>query len=449
MGFLSIVLAKSSEILNALWALIGCAYAIGWLIEKFSSKNNSTPDSPGTNSDSPPSREELPDRAGNLPPRWEEPPARAGNLPPRWEEPPARASMEAFEIRASTLSDYGGNPCKAIVIEARGLMPVSRRMEIKFVCSIADVTDDHDGEPVYCSADGFQQAETAIFESERKGGILQPNHGYPDWTEVGVAPADALTFPNSGWRTLRIECHLSEDKSLSEHSLVHGACLHRFHFGDTGYKEWEEKRLEALELSLRLGMATATVDDKFDVREGRLIQDWLSRRVKCLPDSERSAAKIHLNSVMKQLQEASRKRSIPFIATAKKLKASPVHQAAYDALELCTMVMAADGVMKPDEIALIDKLAALLDIDRNALRGLRDKHAQSAFPAAECSQEERDLILLGVDQDLSGSALRKELRELFARYNGLLQIEKTREKRLRYQEILDAIARVFNKNKAQ
>ena len=109
--------------------------------------------------------------------------------------------------------------------------------------------------------------------------------------------------------------------------------------------------------------------------------------------------------------------------------------------------MAADGVIHPEELRIINRVGQLLGIDNDAIRSLRDKHAPAAQPMAASDGVVSDEMLLGIEAGLTPEQLRKKLRELFGRYNAMLQIEKDRDKRARYQAMLDAIARLTSRSR--
>ena len=107
--------------------------------------------------------------------------------------------------------------------------------------------------------------------------------------------------------------------------------------------------------------------------------------------------------------------------------------------------MAADGIIQPEEVRIVDRIGRLLGIDNDGIRSLRDKHAQQARPQAEEGNVLSDERLLGLDANLTPDQMKKKLRELFARYNAMMQIEKDATKRARSQTMLDAIARLSSK----
>lgn len=373
-------------------------------------------------------------------------PSPRGSSPRR--SPPPEATMGNFEIRASENKNWRGKGLHVLVFEGRGLMPVNRTMEIEFVTWMQDITDDRQGETVFCSIDDFQHHEHPRFQCVRGGGTLAPDQGFRDWVEVGIAPAEALSFPASGTRSLRINCYITEKTAPeARRSLVSNSCSLYFHNAETGYKEWQGKRVEALKLSLRLGVATAFADDDFEDAEGKAIKAWLKKRIDRLPDDEQALAKTELNEALVQAFADARAGRLSVDSAASNLKQSPIKQACYDALELCTLVMAADGIIHPEELRIINRVGQLLGIDNDVIRSLRDKHAPAAQPMAASDGAVSDEMLLGLESGLTPEQLRKKLRELFGRYNAMLQIEKDRDKRARYQAMLDAIARLTSRSR--
>lgn len=360
--------------------------------------------------------------------------------------PPSQPRMGSFEIRATEDRNWRGKNLHVIKVEARGLMPVYRTMQIDFVTWMEDLTDNANGDPVLCSLDDFQHHETPVFQSVRGGGSLSPDEGFLNWVEIGIAPAEALSFPKAGQRRLKIYGYVTEKTSPAlRKSLLGSTCSLFFQNSGVGYKEWEGKRLEALKLSLRLGVATAFADNDFADSEGKVIKAWIKKRIDRLDDDEQEKAKQELNAALLQAFEDARRGTLQIESAAETLAKSPVKQASYDALELCTIVMAADGVIQPAEVRIVDRIGRLLGIDNDGIRSLRDKHAQQASSSSEEGTELSDEMLLGLDPNLTPDQKKKKLRELFARYNAMMQIEKDAAKRARSQAMLDAIARLSSK----
>ena len=355
------------------------------------------------------------------------------------------SNMSRFEVRAIQVMRGKNKDLRVISVEGRGLLPVRRTMEIEFVTWAEDVTDDSKGEPILCSLSNFQHPEHPIFQNVQNGGEISPNQGYTDWVELGVAPLDALTFPRSGSRNIRFYCYMTEKTSPSlRQSLVGDSCNLRINYEETGYKEWKDKRIEALTLSLRLGIAMAHADSEFSRSEAAAIKSWLKERVDRLDDDDQTVAKDKLNAAMTAAVAEAKAGSLNVASAARSLRASPVKNAPYDALELCTIIMAADGSIDPAEMRLLREIGELLGIHAQEIQGLTDKHT----PEATTSGDEgalSDELLIGLDPKLTPVEAKRKLREIFARYNSMLTTERDAFKRQRYQDCIDAVARLRKK----
>jgi uncharacterized tellurite resistance protein B-like protein len=353
--------------------------------------------------------------------------------------------MGPFEIRAIQVMRGPKKDLRAISIEGRGLLPVGRTMEIQFVTWAEDVTDDPDGEPVLCSIPNFQHHEMPTFQNVQDAGSLSPNQGFRDWVEVGVAPLDALTFPRSGSRNIRFYCNMSEKTAPTlRRGLIGGRCHIRVSVEETGYKEWKDKRLEALTLSLHLGIAMAHIDGDFARSEAAAIKSWLKKQIEHLDEKDQITAKERLNTALTTAVDEAKNRSLDISITAQSLKRSPVKNASYDALELCTIVMAADGVIHPSEMRLLREIGDLLGISPQELQGLTDKHTPAAKTQGKAG-ELSDELLVGLDPKLPPEEAKRKIREIFSRYNSMLTTERDPIKRKRYQDCIEAVARLRKK----
>lgn len=356
-----------------------------------------------------------------------------------------RANMGRFEIRALHVMRGTNKDLRAIAVEGRGLLPVSRSMDIEFVTWAEDITDDRGGEPIFCSLSNFQHHEHPTFQHVQDAGSLSPNQGFTDWVELGVAPVDSLSFPRSGSRTMRFNCYMAEKTSPSlRKSLLGDSCQLGIKVEETGYKEWKDKRLEALTLSLRLGVAMAHADGDFAHSEASAIKAWLKVRVERLDEDEQAAAKEKLNSAMGVAVSEAASNSLDVASAARLIKASPIRNASYDALELCTIIVAADGVIAPSEMRLLRLIGEQLGISAQDLQGLTDKHTPEATTTGD-DGELSDELLIGLDPNLPPAELKRKLREIFARYNSMLTTERDAAKRQRYQDCIEAVARLRKK----
>jgi uncharacterized tellurite resistance protein B-like protein len=356
------------------------------------------------------------------------------------------ANMGQFEIRAKTEMRGKDNDIRVVAVECRGLLPVYRDMKIDFVTWAEDITENPDGDPIICNLEDFRHHDNPAFQCVRDGGSLSPNQGFVNWVEVGVAPLDALIFPKSGSRRMKIYCYMTEKTSPNlRKAIVGDTCSIQIVNNETGYKEWTVKRIEALVLSMRLGVAIAYADGKIGDSEASTIKKWLKERVGRLADDKQEDAKTKLNEELKKAFVVARSGNLDYTSACIELKGNSTKNAAYDAIELCTMVMAVDGEIKKNELDLLRRIANLLDVPSSELQSLRDKHTANAKVQTTSSGEHNDEMLIDLDTSLPAPQIKRKLLEAFGRYNDLLAIERDPVKRKRYQECIDAIARLRKK----
>lgn len=356
------------------------------------------------------------------------------------------AQMGEFEIKANLEMRGKDKDLKVIAVECRGLMPVYRSMEIDFIIWAEDITDNSEGDPIFCSLEDFQHPENSTFQCVRGGGSLSPNQGFSNWVEIGIAPLDTLTFPKEGTRKMKIYGYLTEKTTPSlRKPLVGSTCQIQVIIKETGYKDWTLKKIEALILTMRLGVAMAHIDGNFADSEALTIKNWLKERVNRLNDDEQAGAKSKLNAELKKAVILAREGSLNYNSACHELKGNTTKNASFDALELCTMVMAADGIIDKSEFDLLRKISNMLDIPSTDLQTLRDKHTANAAVRTNSKGEQDDELLIDLDTNLPVVQIRKKLLEAFGRYNDMLTVERDPAKRKRYQECIEAIARLRKK----
>lgn len=359
-------------------------------------------------------------------------------------------TMGTFELRALEVKRGDSNNLRAIAIEARGLIPVFTTCEVDFVVFAMDVTDPSNEKAVFCTIERFQMPDSPCFRSFKRGTSLSPNQGFGEWTEIGVAPTDCLVAPKSGLRrlkfygmTVRRTPESTNLRDLSE--ITSATATMNVQIAGIGYEEKSEKRVEAICLSIKLGIAVAYADGNLEPSEAKSIKDWSAKRHEELPDSEQPEAKEKINSAIREAGEQARKGMLSIEAAAGKLRESPLAGIEMLALELCVKVMAADGNFDPKELEVVRHIGSLLGISYEDIRNLTDKHPPSATTQSG-SAELTDEQFVGITPGLTPEDIRKEIRKLFSTYNARLSIEKDPNKRANYQRKLEALARLKQKH---
>lgn len=349
-----------------------------------------------------------------------------------------------FEIRAKEVMRGDNNDIRVISIEARGKLPVSVATNVQFVCIAHDITDKSDGEPIVSTLDGFKFPNSSIFQSNREYGVLQPDIYFKDWVEVGLLLPDHIVAPRSGSRRLKLTCAMTPVGNIDT-SFVINHTTDNFEVTQLGYNELDEKRMEAISLSLDLGVAIAYGDGQLDRSEGKAISDWLRNKLEMFDDETKPQARTQLNDALKSSFERAASGKLTVDATLAKLKASKVKNAVNDALELSSIVIAADGVIAESEMAMLRSFAKELGVNLEELQNIADKHVAGAKATATDKSEVSDESLIGLDTKADKLAIKKALIEAFGKYNSRLQTEKDPARRVYFQDMLNAVARLRKK----
>ena len=349
-----------------------------------------------------------------------------------------------FEIRTKEVMRGDNNDLRVISIEARGQIPVPSSTDVQFVCIAHDVSDKADGEPIISTLDGFKYQNSAIFQSRRNGGRIDPNMHFKDWIEVGVLLPDHVVAPKSGDRRFKLTCAMTPVGNLDiTYTINH--TFTRFEVTQIGYNELDEKRMEAISLSLDLGVAIAYGDGHLDRSEGQAISDWLRNKLEMFDDETKPQARIQLNDALKSSFERAAAGKLTVDASVAKLKSSKVKNAVNDALELSSIVIAADGVIAESEMAMLRSFAKELGVNLEELQNIADKHVAGAKATTTDKSEVSDESLIGLDPKADKLAIKKALIDAFGKYNSRLQTEKDPARRVYFQDMLNAVARLRKK----
>jgi tellurite resistance protein len=350
----------------------------------------------------------------------------------------------AFEIRTTEVMRGDNNDLRVISIEARGPIPVPTPTDVQFVCIAQDVSDKADGEPIISTLDGYKYPNSSIFQSRRDGGRLDPNLRFKDWVEVGVLLPDHVVAPKSGSRRFKLTCAMTPVGNLDiTYTINH--TFARFEVTQIGYNELDEKRMEAISLSLDLGVAIAYGDGKLDRSEGQAISEWLRHKLEMFDDETKPKARTQLNDALKASFDKAAAGSLTVKDSLAKLKASKVRNAVNDALELSSIVMAADGVIAEHEMAMLRSFAQELGVKLEDLQNIADKHVAGIQSTTTDKSEVSDESLIGIDPKAEKTVIKKALIDAFGKYNARLQSEKDSARRTYYQDMLNAVARLRKK----
>jgi tellurite resistance protein len=349
-----------------------------------------------------------------------------------------------FEIRTNQVMRGDNNDLRVVTIEARGKISVSSPTNVQFVCFVEDVSDKNDGEAVISTLSEFKFPNSHAFLSKREFGLLNPDQYFKDWVEIGVMLPDHVVAPKSGQRKIKFTCAMTPTGNL-DLTYVSTECVNTFEISQLGYNELDEKRMEAIGLSLDLGVAIAYGDGNLDRSEGQAISDWLRNKLDMFDDDTKPKARAQLNAALKTSFDKGSSGTLSIAESLARLKASNVKNAVNDALELSSIVIAADGVIAESEMAMLRSFAKELGVNLEELQNIADKHVAGAKATATDKSEVSDESLIGLDTKADKLAIKKALIEAFGKYNSRLQTEKDPARRAYFQDMLNAVARLRKK----
>ena len=273
-----------------------------------------------------------------------------------------------FEIRVHPDKLPGDRNLVVHGIEARGMFPAMFEVKASAITTVADVTDGT-ARPVFCFVEQWQEPTTPCFMFKTQLGSLSPQMGLRDWARIGAVFTDALQPPRGGQRRLKATLHLVRTAQLPV--FVGGVptggqipfwsesveFVHEF--TKPGYEEARERRLDAQELSIKLGVCVAMCDKDLADSEGQLLREWVSKVVTAQPKFKQEAIKKRFNDAMRGAFARMQSGELELTWLIHELNEIDDYASKYEAVELCYRVMAADGVAAADELRVIRHLSLI------------------------------------------------------------------------------------------
>jgi hypothetical protein len=361
--------------------------------------------------------------------------------PPTASPPPTPLSLQ---LKVSTKTEnIEGLSIALLHFHTKGVFSAHRHISRPcFEFRMADVTDAHNnigGIPILCVIDELQDDTSTVFRLQQKfPRALNAGDGSPDWVQFGSVPKDALVFPNTGNRKIKVILRVSDESSgqlITSADTVWTTLVE-----GTGYLEAEAEESKAQAAILQLAMCIAAADRVVDDDEVSVIKAWGERTVKALPETRQAQRRTTLNEALKIATDEIRALRVPQLEAAAiaVLKGIDEVRMFYDAYELCLHVVKADGEAHPEEMAQLTRVARKLDLDETKIRILTDRHLSDVeFPAAV--DESEDDHYLGITGDMSRDEIRKHLNKLFDKHQARTTHDKP-EVRTRAKEWLERIA---------
>lgn len=327
-------------------------------------------------------------------------------------EPRPAASTISFQTYVSTeMKDYDKIKLKVFTVEMQGQInaPMDNCPVLKTI-TLFDITNGRDDQkPVLCSLDNLQYQDTTAFYSSTMDILPYMMSLLSEWQPLLSIPVETLTFPVRGKRVLLFTVSMT---ALNGAVLVSAQSEVIFVNNQPGYLDNMKSRLRTAELAVKLAVSVSAADGNFAGTEGRVVKDWIQKRIASSVESQKQEVKQKLNNAVELAMMASGS-AVPedIIHLCNDLiEMNPIPAASmgdkYDILELCLKVASADGTAMDIELNLVYSLAESLGVDRDRFRTMIDK----ILPVSIHETEDVNTIL-GIKQSWTVEQKRKHLRQ--------------------------------------
>jgi uncharacterized tellurite resistance protein B-like protein len=366
--------------------------------------------------------------------------------------PPLTRTDAKMSMRLTRAEVQGSqHPFIVVRAELRGFFALLRPVNLRFVTSILDVTEQvpdgkRVGYPVISRLERFREPGTTCFMARSEVLRIGVNQMLADWSAVAEIIPETLLPPRAGRRTIAVAVYLVDDFRPIEVQtgfIVAGKPLKSFvqefewDFSGEGYLDRSQRLRQVEILMVELAVAMAFADGEFADAEGQAIRDWAAQRLAMLDEGERESTKADLNAAMARAFQKGKQGSLDIARVAADLCGVTEVSERLDAVELCLRVMAADNVVEDRELARVNDVAKLLEVDVERFRELKDKRL--AFSThLEGSLDPR--ALLGIEPDWDKDRIRTHLNQLYGQWNGRAEALGDPEKRAQAEKMIDIIA---------
>ena len=321
------------------------------------------------------------------------------------------------------------------MVECKGAFPVYSTKNIGFIVSL--MCKDNDGKlnPVLSMASDAQEEVTSAFQLIQDIGVVDSGYGFPDWAPLAPILPKYIQPAYGGVQKIGVVVRLVDMhdppsitlgfSKIRSDSIWTGSEDFTYDFEIKGYIESQEGKDEARALSVKLGMAVAMADGELDDSEGKTLNKWIKKIISPYSEDKQESLKKIYNNALKESYKLAESGNLDLNDICKQMNKVAETPQKHEALELAHEVMAADGVLDKSETKMINKIAALLEIDTTELENIRDKQLVN-FKPKSIDDDDNDEAgggiddvesLLGIDPTWSNKKILAHLGKEFTKWN--------------------------------
>jgi len=314
--------------------------------------------------------------------------------------------------------DFKGKKIDVFKIDAKGfwLRPGKTGNSGYFVTYIADQTDGIEygvkSWPIKSTIETWAEEGSAVLCI--KGEVMEAGEGihYPDWANVGVVPFDLMEFPYKGKRKIAFTTFFCNPRMEFKHGipntqefvLSHAIASKEINIEEIGYKEAIENRPRAMELTIKLGIAVASADDKITQDEIDEIKKWAGKQVELDFYGDETIIqekKRYYGKYIKDTVDFAEKNRLSQTEISSEFKSLATRQQKYDAIELMLDVMVSDTDAGTEEMTIIDDVAPILGLEAQTVKDLRETRLSKVSSIGGSAGDSDDERLFGLTSSMS------------------------------------------------
>ena len=116
-------------------------------------------------------------------------------------------------------------------------------------------------------------------------------------------------------------------------------------------------------------MADGTLDNS----EDETLKDWILKSISPYADEKREHLKVLYDGAMEDAHSLAKNGELNLGELTRELNEIAEQATKYETVELCFKVLAADGVVHPEELKVINKVADALGLDFDQIEKMRDQ----------------------------------------------------------------------------
>jgi tellurite resistance protein len=325
-------------------------------------------------------------------------------------ELPRQPNLHILNCRVRLTAEYNlDSSIEVFVIEICGTIhaPESQHATDARV-TITDVTDGDAA--VRAAVKHTQIKDSPTFCCTAELGRLPNAHTLlQDWTGVAKVQADRIILPRKGERRLLFDVAILSRKTTRV--LASAKCSFCYENEADGYLDIDENIQRTKTLAVAVAFAVSSADKKIYDCEVALIKSWARQNIDTSAASDRAKASLE-KALDKTLEFFTDGNQIDVEKICNEIgNIAPLAQRC-DIIELCMNVARADDAVAPEELALLNNMAAWLQIEDERFRTMMAKILPVTLHQVKDAQ-----VVLGLNADMTKDQTRKRLNKEYSKWN--------------------------------